>query len=127
MNIFKVDNETKDRRSRRREHYLLSKRRFVIDNYFASNFNKPSNIDLTVSFNNPIIIEYQIKLFKKFLKGTFCHIICDNSNMEERAKQIKDICVKHNIIYIHCDPQKVPHGYADSHGIALNWIYKKVI
>ena len=121
MNIFKVDNETKDRRSRRREHYLLSKRRFVIDNYFASNFNKPSNIDLvTVSFNNPIIIEYQIKLFKKFLKGTFCHIICDNSNMEERAKQIKDICVKRNITYIHCEPQKVPHGYADSHGIALN-------
>lgn len=47
--------------------------------------------------------------------------------MEERAKQIKDICVKHNITYIHCEPQKVPHGYADSHGIALNWIYKKVI
>lgn len=107
---------------------MLSKKKFSLDNYFASNFNKSSNIDLvTVSFNNPIIIEYQIKLFKKFLKGTFCHIICDNSNMEERAKQIKDVCVKHNITYIHCEPKKIPHGYADSHGIALNWIYKEVI
>lgn len=24
-----------------------------------------------------IIIDYQIKLFKKFLKGCYCHIICD--------------------------------------------------
>ena len=47
--------------------------------------------------------------------------------MEERAKQIKDVCVKHNITYIHCEPRKIPHGYADSHGIALNWIYKEVI
>ncbi len=129
MKLFKKPNqETIERRFRRKEHYLLSKNHFVIDNFFSSDFNKPSNIDLvTVSFNNPIIIEYQIKLFKKFLKGTFCHIICDNSNMEERAKQIKDVCVKHNITYIHCEPRKIPHGYADSHGIALNWIYKEVI
>lgn len=128
MNIFKVDNETKDRRSRRRQHYLLSKEKFVIENYYSSDYNKESNIDLiTVSFNNPIIIDYQIKLFRKYLQGSFCHIVCDNSNMEERAKQIREVCVKNNITYIHCEPKKIPHGFADSHGIALNWIYYSVI
>ena len=79
MNIFKVDNETKDRRSRRRQHYLLSKEKFVIENYHSSDYDKESNIDLiTVSFNNPIIIDYQIKLFRKYLQGSFCHIVCDN-------------------------------------------------
>lgn len=128
MNIFKVDNETKDRRSRRRQHYLLSKEKFVIENYYSSDYNKESNVDLiTVSFNNPIIIDYQIKLFRKYLQGSFCHIVCDNSNMEERAKQIREVCVKNNITYIHCEPKKIPHGYADSHGIALNWIYYSIV
>lgn len=128
MNIFKVDNETKDRRSRRRQHYLLSKEKFVIENYYSSDYDKESNIDLiTVSFNNPIIIDYQIKLFRKYLQGSFCHIVCDNSNMEERAKQIREVCVKNNITYIHCEPKKIPHGYADSHGIALNWIYYSIV
>lgn len=129
MGLFKApDQETIERRFNRKQHYLLSKKKFSLDNYFSSDFNKPSNIDLiTVSFNNPIIIDYQIKLFKKFLKGNYCHIICDNSNMEEHAKQIKEVCVKNNITYIHCEPQKVPHGFSDSHGIALNWIYKEVI
>lgn len=129
MGLFKKnDAEAIERRLKRKEHYLLSKKKFSLDNYFAPNFNNPSNIDLiTVSFNNPIIIDYQIKLFKKFLKGNYCHIICDNSNKEERAKEIKEVCVKNNITYIHCEPRKIPHGFADSHGIALNWVYKEVV
>ncbi|RAI10896.1 MAG: hypothetical protein DKM24_05895 [Candidatus Melainabacteria bacterium] len=47
--------------------------------------------------------------------------------MEERAKQIREVCVKNNITYIHCEPKKIPHGFADSHGIALNWIYYSVV
>lgn len=40
MKLFKPNQETIERRLRRKQHYLLSKKHFVIDNFFSSDFEK---------------------------------------------------------------------------------------
>ncbi len=93
--------ETRIRRAKRAEARRLSSLKIDIEPFYADNFEDKTFIDLiTVAFNNPTIIDYQIKLFKKFIKGSYTHIVCDNSNNEEKAKGIKKVCEENNVTYI---------------------------
>lgn len=101
---------------------------FEVSPFYASNYSSPSNIDLiTVSFNAPKMVQYQIKLVKKFVKGNFRLIICDNSTDKDSAFEIKKICENEDITYIRVLDRSVPNGYSNSHAIALNWIYKNIV
>lgn len=120
--------ETKIRRAKRAEAKRLSCLKIEIEPFYASNYNNETFIDLiTVAFNNPIIVDYQIRLFNKFIKGSFTQIICDNSNNEEKAKAIKEVCVKNNVTYINVTSGEKASGFSDSHGRALNRIYKNIV
>ena len=120
--------ETKIRRAKRAEAKRLSCLKIEIKPFYASNYNNETFIDLiTVAFNNPIIVDYQIRLFNKFIKGSFTQIICDNSNNEEKAKAIKEVCVKNNVTYINVTSGEKASGFSDSHGRALNRIYKNIV
>lgn len=120
--------ETKIRRAKRAEAKRLSCLKIEIEPFYASIYNNETFIDLiTVAFNNPIIVDYQIRLFKKFIKGSFTHIICDNSNNKEKAKAIKEACVKNDVTYINVTSEEKASGFSDSHGRALNRIYKNVV
>jgi len=120
--------ETKKRRQKRAEAKSLSGLKIDVEPYFATNYNNKTFIDLiTVAFNNPKIIEYQIKLFKKFIKGSYTQIICDNSNNEEKAKAIRNICESHDTTYINITGTEKASGFSDSHGRALNRIYKNIV
>lgn len=117
-----------ERKRRKREHKKLSQNKFSTPAYYATDYDKDSNIDLiTVSFNNPKVIEYQIKLIKKFAQGSFTIIICDNSNVKEKSEAIRKVCESLDTTFIRVQPKKNPNGYSDSHGIALNWIYKNIV
>ena len=91
-NFLKKDSAERLRKKAYRDRF---KQKYNIADFYSENYNKPSEIDLiTVSFNAPKLIKYQIKLMKKFLKGNYCIIICDNSTEEECSKEIRDICEK---------------------------------
>jgi len=125
-----IDNSSdarKENRARKKHFKELSKKKIKIETFYSSDYKTNSSIDLyTITFNNPKIVEYQIKLIKKFLSGNYCHIICDNSNIEEAAHSIKSICEKNDVTYYRVNIE-LPSGYSDSHGRALNWTYKNVI
>lgn len=101
--------------SKRRAEYRNSfKNRYVIDNYYSSNYNEKSEIDFyTVSWNSPKLIKYQIALFKKFCKGNF--------------RQNKIHMRKNDVTYIRVLDRHIPYGFSNSHEYALNWIYENVI
>ena len=120
--------ETKLRRQKRTEAKRLSGLKIEVKPYYAQNYSEKTFIDMiTVAFNNPKIVEYQIKLFKKFLKGSYTQIICDNSNNEEKAKAIRAVCERLDTTYINITSSEKSSGFSDSHGRALNRIYKNII
>ncbi len=88
-------------------------------------------IDLvSVGFNNPEVIERQIKLLKKNLKDKYVLLIADNSNDPGKRKKIKEICQKYNTGYISLPENpfsKKPSLGNLSHGSALNWVYRNYI
>ena len=120
--------EAKIRRQKRAEAKRLSCLKIELEPYYSTNYKDKTFIDLiTVAFNNPKIVEYQIRLFKKFIKGSYTQIICDNSNNEEKAKAIREVCEKLDTTYINITSTEKASGFSDSHGRALNRIYKSII
>lgn len=85
-----------------------------------------SEIDIvTIAYNNPVVIKYQINLIQKFITDPFTHIIVDNSSDAEARKLIFDVCSCLGIPYV-----GVPkHNYAksNSHAVAMHWAYKNII
>ena len=117
-----------ERKRRKREHKKLSANKFSMPAYYSKDYDKTTGIDLiTVAFNNPKVIEYQIKLIRKFAQGDFTILICDNSNVKEKSEAIRKVCEDLDVTFIRVQPKKNPNGYSDSHGIALNWIYQNII
>lgn len=122
-----ANTEREERHRRLKEFKKLSNEIFNIEDYISTDYEEASNIDLiSVSFNNPKIIEYQIKLIKKNLQGNYKYIVCDNSNKKDKAELIKEVCKKYDITY-HRITITSPSGYSDSHGMALNRIYYDII
>jgi len=96
--------------------------------YFAQKYKEKTFIDLiTIAFNNPMIIDYHIKMFKKYIKSDFTHIVCDNSNNQEKASWIRRICINNDVTYINVTSGEKAGGFSDSHGRALNRIYKTIV
>ena len=111
--------------------YLMIKRKLWAKRYYKKpvieEFNmKKSNFDIyTVAFNNVEVIDYQIRLLKKYLKDEHFHIIADNSNDKEKSEKIKKLCVKYGVWYI-----KLPENIlfcSLSHGAALNYLYRNYV
>lgn len=78
---------------------------------------------ITVAFNNVPVIDWQIKLIKKFWPEAL-HVIVDNSSDSAAADKIKQIS-RGYLLYI-----KVPNNpfvLSESHGAALNWACKNVV
>ena len=125
----KRNSKKEEFRRRRAEHLRLSRQKIIIGDYYSSDYknNNGKRILVTVAFNNPKVIEYQIKLIKKYIKGDFIHIICDNSNRIDSAQGIRNVCIQNEVTYIRVNSDIKPHGYSDSHGVALNWIWENIL
>ena len=58
-----------ERKKRRLQYKLSFKDKFEISPFYSTDYQNPSDIDLiTVSFNSPKLIDYQIRMFKNFSK-----------------------------------------------------------
>ncbi len=116
------------KKRRRKELKQRHKNRFYLEPYHSKSYNENSSINLyIISFNNSKLIGCQIKLVRKFLKGKYNFIVCDNSNLLEYAHKIREVCEKNDITYIKIASDIVPKDSSDSHGIALNWVFENVV
>lgn len=79
----------------------------------------------TVAFNNAEFIEYQIKALRKNFVYPYRYTVFDNSNNEENADEIKTVCKQYSCKYIRLPKQDTKIDVANSHGTALNWIWRK--
>jgi hypothetical protein len=88
--------------------------------------DKKVKIDLvSIAFNNPFLIEYQILLLKKNLQDSYFQIIADNSTNADAKVQIKNICSKYKIFYVELPQNSFKRN--KSHGAAMHWVYKNIL
>lgn len=90
---------------------------------------KQAAIDLvSIAFNNEVVINYQIKLIKKYLKDHFSFTIVDNSSDVSKQKNISQICLENGVNYVLPPPNPfLGEVGSGSHGATLNWAYKNFI
>lgn len=85
-----------------------------------------SEIDLvTIAFNNPLMIEYQIQLLRKNITDKFTHIIADNSTDDSIRKTISELCKSYQVEYVSIPVNNYFRN--KSHGAAMHWVYKNVV
>jgi len=83
---------------------------------------------VSVAFNNEMVIDYQVSLFKKYLMDNFGYTVIDNSSDLDKQRRIRRVCVKHGVNYI-LPPRNPFHGElgSGSHGVVLNWSFKHFV
>ncbi len=110
--------------------YLAYKTKFVYEKRMAGGeLKEPPMKDYcelaVVAFNNPKVIEYQIKTLSKFFSYPYRYTVFDNSTDDEKAKIIKHVCNNHQTGYIRLPKQEfLPKGMGSySHGMACNYLF----
>lgn len=114
--------------------YIFKSKKFKNTDHLHCNTDKqPDNsVDLiTIAFNNPYLIEQQIRLVKKHITDpSVTHIIADNSTDKKSREQLYTICKKAGVAYISLPRNSVTHYVRRgcySHGAAMNWMYYNFI
>ena len=83
---------------------------------------------VTVAFNNPQVLEWQLLLCKRFLHDNYLHVILDNSVSPQARALNKDICIRHGASYISLPPNPWTGVHnSRSHGISLDWAFRHVL
>jgi hypothetical protein len=86
-----------------------------------------------ITFNNPLLVEYQIKTLRKFFKAPFNLIVVDNNNWlyPEQSERVLALCIQEGVIYV-----KAPDNYYQHKenfdpsmklGTTMNWLYVNCI
>lgn len=102
--------------------------------YICNNDTPPKLLLVTVAFNTPILIQYQIEYIKKYLQDEdYQLIVADNSTKDKYRKEIQKICEDNSIEYIpipmYINRLHTSRGFfhGASHGAALNWLFYHVL
>lgn len=83
---------------------------------------------VTVAFNQPKYIEYQIRLINKFESNSYHHWILDNSSDKQYSEDIRNICCKSsNVSYVRIPQERKWYKNSMSHAMALNWFIKNIL
>ena len=83
------------------------------------------NILLVIAFEQPWVIEWQLKMSKKNVKDATV-IIFDNSRDQSKKKEIEKVCHDLNALYFSLPKNKTLHVNR-SHSLAMQWIYENVV
>jgi hypothetical protein len=83
-----------------------------------------------ITFNNPFLVEYQIKTLEKFFRAPFTPIVVDNNNWlhPESSKAVLQLCIDEGVTYL-----KAPDNFYQTEktffdptmklGTTMNWLY----
>lgn len=83
---------------------------------------------ISIAFNNPKVIEQQIRLVRKNVLDLFVFAVADNSSDDNSRKKIYELCKTAQIPYIRIpDNPYIEKKCSYSHGVALNWVYRHYI
>jgi hypothetical protein len=82
---------------------------------------------VTVAFNAPWIIGWQLRFLGRFLDAAV--LVADNSTDAAKAKEIAALCASRGVAYVRLPPNPYNNGrnFSMSHGFALNWIRRNVV
>lgn len=89
----------------------------------------PHVLDIvTVAFNNPRVVSWQLDAVARHLQDPHCLTIVDNSTNREARRQIQHECDTRGSGYVGM-PSWLLRGSdpSGSHGHALNWAYRKFL
>lgn len=109
-----------------RKHYFPEKtKEAAFDQLLMSNIE--ADIDLvTIAFENPYVIEMQIKLINKNINDKFNYFVVDNSVNIEKSLRIKEICELNKVNYIKLPNNPFNGKYpmpSCSNGAAMNYFF----
>lgn len=83
------------------------------------------NIIAIVAFEQAWALNFLLSMAKKNIKNANV-MVFDNSRDDKKRNEIADVCIKHNIPYLALPIYKTRHVNR-SHGMAMSWIYHRVI
>jgi hypothetical protein len=81
---------------------------------------------IVVGFNNPQLIQIQIRLFRNFIKDKYVLLIADNSSDKNMSTLIYKKCLLEKVDYIKV-PRQNMFKNSNSHALALNWVFQKIV
>ena len=79
----------------------------------------------TVSFNSAIVVRYQAKLLRKYLRDAYAYTVFDNSPPGPRREAIRELCVGDGIGYVELPATPFAGNPSKHHGAALNWVCRR--
>lgn len=82
---------------------------------------------VSIAFNNPDLVEYQLRLLRKNCLDNYLMLICDNSNNNSRSKEIHEVCKRYKASYIKLPVTLYPEHPSQSHGSAINWTHLNIV
>jgi hypothetical protein len=92
----------------------------------AARLEDPEVLDVvTIAFNNPRMIDYQVRLLRKHLSDPHYHTIADNSSDRRSSEAIAQLCARDRTPYIRLP--RNPFSGSMSHGAAMTWVYKNYV
>lgn len=82
---------------------------------------------VTVAFNNPTILQEQIRLLTKNLTDAFQLTVGDNSPDESLRRGNRRVCEEAGVAYIDLPRDPFRGNPSKSHGAALTWLYRNYV
>lgn len=109
--------------------YLTHRQNPTTTCHLSLDEQKNKSVDIiTIAFNNLEFIQYQTRLLRKFILGSYCQIVVDNSTDKNIRTQLYQYCLDNNVAYVGM-PKNMLNvvGGSYAHATALNYAYKRII
>ena len=108
------------------ERYFLWRRAEGFEAFIQEQQNSGhANLCFSIAFNTPWVIDYQTRLWKKYVADASLAVI-DNSTSRTASAEIKSLCASRKIPYL-----KLPHNLDwhpnRHHGKSINWIFYNIV
>lgn len=108
------------------ERFYLCRRAEGFDAFLVELQNAgQENLCFSIAFNTPWVIDYQTRLWQKYVMDSGLAVI-DNSSSREAAATIKSLCASRGVPYLKL-PKSLEWNPNLSHGQAANWIFRNIV
>jgi|LWDU01.1.fsa_nt_gi hypothetical protein len=86
---------------------------------------KDKNILLVIAFEQPWVIEWLLKMSKKYVTDAVV-LVFDNSRDKSKKGEIKKVCHTQNTLYLQLPENNTTHVNR-SHSLAMQWIFENIV
>lgn len=86
---------------------------------------KEENIILVTAFEQPWVVDWQLKMSKKYIQDAVI-LVFDNSKNTKARGEIKKVCESNDTLYLPLPSNPTKHVNR-SHALAMQWVYENVV